>query len=78
MFMPVFYNFCIFSTFRNRPTFMPIDITAFQKYLLYLKLVAYSSFYHEKAIIVLYRARLEVARHPSTTPRWGNPAKCFS
>ena len=24
------------------------------------------------------RARLGVAGHLSTTPRWGNPAKCFS
>ena len=24
------------------------------------------------------RARLGVARHLSTTPRWGNPAKCLS
>ena len=24
------------------------------------------------------RARLGVASHQSTTPRWGNPAKCFS
>ena len=24
------------------------------------------------------RARLGVASHLSTTPRWGNPAKCFS
>ena len=24
------------------------------------------------------RARLEVANHLSTTPRWGNPAMCFS
>ena len=35
----------------------------------FLYLVAYLSSYHEKAIKALYRARLEVASHLSTTPR---------
>ena len=35
-------------------------------------------FYHEKAIKALQRARLGVAHHLYTTPRWGNPVKCSS
>ena len=31
----------------------------------------------EKAIKALKRGRLGVAGHVSTTPRWGNPAKCL-
>ena len=41
-------------------------------------LVAYLSPHHEKAIKTLQQARLEVASHLSTTPRWGNPAECLS
>ena len=36
------------------------------------------SSYREKAIKALKRARLGVAGHLLTTPRWGNPTKCFS
>ena len=36
-----------------------------------LYLVAYLPSYHEKAINALQRARLGIAGHLSTTPRWG-------
>ena len=46
--------------------------------LLKAYLVAYLSYYHEKATKALKRARFGVAGHLSTTPRWGNPAGCLS
>ena len=46
--------------------------------MLYLYLVAYLFSYHEESDQCAIRARLGVASHLCTTPRWGNPAKCLS
>ena len=44
----------------------------------FLYFVAYLFSYHEKAIKTLYGARLGVASHLFTTPKWGIPLSVFS
>ena len=54
-----------------------VRLLLFSLFLQFSIVVAYLSSYHEKAINMLKRARLGVAGHLSTTPKWENPAKCL-
>ena len=62
----------------NRTMVFSIVIAWLWLVLYFLYLVAYSPSYREKTIKALLRARLGVAGHLSTTPKWGNSAECFS
>ena len=57
---------------------MTITLRKFSKKFVFLYLVAYLFSISRESDQCAMRARLGVAGHLSTTPRWGNPAKRLS
>ena len=66
-----------YMTYKDKLENTPVKVRIEDKTLLYL--VAYLFiFLSRESDQCAIRARLGVAGHLSTTPRWGNPAKCLS
>ena len=66
------------QTSRTESVRFATELTAGYLFI-YFYLIAYlSSYISRESDQCAIRARLGVAGHLSTTPRWGNPAKCLS